>query len=162
MSRTLTREVTIARRAYRLDPDRVERMMNGILPEPILRHYVVVDQRRYPPKQVIAEITGLDRADFTTHQARRILMNLGFAVGRRSAPASGPRKPTPAEEPEGPLAETMRAFVGRWVAIAGDEVLVAADSPHEVVRWLARHRRMADSMFRVPDDEVAAAGLAPL
>lgn len=161
MSRTLTREVTIARRAYRLDPDRVERMMNGILPEPILSHYVVVNQRRYPPSRSSQRSPGGPRR-LQTHQARRILMNLGFAVGRRSAPPRGPGKPTRGEEPEGPLAETMRAFVGRWVAIAGDEVLVAADSPHEVVRWLARHRRMADSMFRVPDDEVAAAGLAPL
>jgi hypothetical protein len=48
------------------------------------------------------------------------------------------------------------------VAVADDEVLVAAPTPHAVVSWLAQHGRKADSMFRVPEDELAASGLAPL
>jgi len=38
----------------------------------------VINGRRWPPKQVLALVTGLDRADFTTHQARRALTRLGF------------------------------------------------------------------------------------
>jgi hypothetical protein len=60
------------------------------------------------------------------------------------------------------LARALGSFVGLWVAVADDEVLVAADTPQEVVAWLARHGRRADSMFRVPEDELAMSGLAPL
>ena len=38
-----------------------------MLPDPVREHYAVVHGRRYPPKQVLACVTGLDRADFTTH-----------------------------------------------------------------------------------------------
>jgi hypothetical protein len=49
------------------------------------------------------------------------------------------------------------------VAVADDELLVAAATPHEVVGWLAQHGRRAESsMFRVPEDELALGGLAPL
>lgn len=48
------------------------------MPEPLRGHYVLVEGRRYPPKQVLSLATGLDRADFATHQARRTLKRLGF------------------------------------------------------------------------------------
>jgi len=51
---------------------------------------------------------------------------------------------------------------GQWVAIKDDELLVATATPKELVGWLSRHNRRADSMFCVPEDEIAAAGLAPL
>ncbi len=54
-------------------------------------HFVVVGTRRFPRKQVVGELTGLDRADFTTHQARRPLIRLGFSAGRRIAGTSNPR-----------------------------------------------------------------------
>lgn len=53
-------------------------------PEPVKEHYVVVSGRRFPPKQVLGVVTGLDRADFTTHQARAVLRRIGFGVFRRS------------------------------------------------------------------------------
>jgi hypothetical protein len=59
------------------------------------------------------------------------------------------------------LAETLRPFIGLWVAVHGDEVLVAAPSPKEVVAWLSQHRRRAQSMFRVVDSEQAITGAAP-
>jgi hypothetical protein len=61
-----------------------------------------------------------------------------------------------------PSAEVLEPFVGQWVATKGPEVLVAAEDPREVVSWLTEHRQQADSMFRVPRDEVEASGLAPL
>jgi hypothetical protein len=79
---------TIAGRRFELDREAVERALTPELPEPLRDHYVVVAGRRYPPKQALAAVTGLDRADFTTHQARRILTRLGF-VGRRPPPAGG-------------------------------------------------------------------------
>ena len=60
-----------------------------------------------------------------------------------------------------PLVEALRPFIGLWVAVRDDEVLVAAPSPKEVVAWLAQHRQGAQSMFRVPGSEQAVTGVAP-
>jgi hypothetical protein len=59
------------------------------------------------------------------------------------------------------LAESLRPFIGLWVAIRGDEVLVAAPSPKDVVAWLTQHGQRAQSMFLVPDSEQAVIGAAP-
>lgn len=174
---TSVKQVTIAKRGFALRRDRVERLMRQVLPEPLTSHYVVIGRHRYPPKQVIGLVTGLDRADFTSHQARRVLMGLGFSVGRRDPvpssahsegrPAQAPRRTASsaaiAKERRGhELAETLRSFPGQWVAVKDEELLVAAPTPKEVVGWLARHDQRADSMFRVPEDELALSGLAPL
>src|SRR5439155_17245677 len=68
---------TVSGTVFELDPERIEEAVARVLPDPVREHYVVVRGRRYPPKQVLACVTGLDRADFTTHQARRILRRLG-------------------------------------------------------------------------------------
>jgi hypothetical protein len=181
MPETSVKAVTIAKQRFELDSGRVERAVRRALPEPIASHYVVIDRRRYPPKQAIGLVTGLDRADFTSHQARRILMGLGFAVGRRRPPSADlhdvelagaerrvagiQRSPATSAGPAArrrELAETLRSFRGQWVAIGDGELLVAAPTPKEVVGWLAQHGRQAESMFRVPEDELALGGLAPL
>lgn len=154
------RAVQISGQRFDLDPRRIVRAVSRALPEPVRDHYVVIEGRRYPPKQVIALATGLDRADFTTHQARRILRRLGFTAARRAArPASSagaaPRKPN--ADP----VESLRPHIGEWVAVRADDVLVAADTPAAVLAWLAQHDQTADSMFRVPENEAAASGAAP-
>src|SRR3954452_5019428 len=90
MPETTERQVRIAGQLFVLRTGDVRRALYKVQPEPISSHFVVVDDRRFPPKQVISAVTGLDRADFTTHQARRTLMRLGFAAGRREARASVP------------------------------------------------------------------------
>jgi hypothetical protein len=180
MTGMTARIVTVAGQRFELRRDEVEGLMRNVLPEPIASHYVVIDRRRYPPKQVLGVITGLDRADFTSHQARRILMGLGFQAGRRpgrdllDAGGESDTQPVPTRSSaarshsSGPAplprasAETLEPFVGQWVATKGTEVLVAADDPRTVVSWLAEHRQQADSMFRVPANEFEASGLAPL
>jgi hypothetical protein len=174
MAETRSRTVTIGGRRHELGSELVERAMQTVLPEPITSHYVVINQRRYPPKQVIGRVTGLDRADFTTHHARRVLMRLGFAVGRTPSRGAGSSDAEPRAAaglrpaPSTPVtaahdsAEALRPFLGQWVAVKDEEVLVAADSPRRVVAWLAANGQRADSMFRVPEDELAASGLAPL
>lgn len=163
--------MTVSGHEYSLDSTSVEAALQGALPEPIQEHFVVINGRRWPPKQVLALVTGLDRADFTTHQARRALTRLGFTAGRAASrrhtqaasPAAAPPRPTAsgtAGRPE-PLVEALRPFIGLWVAVRGDEVLVAAPSPKEVVAWLAQHHQRAQSMFRVLDSEQAIAGAAP-
>jgi hypothetical protein len=164
--------MTVSGHQYDLDPRGVEAALDGVLPEPIHEHFVVINGRRWPPKQVLALVTGLDRADFTTHQARRALTRLGFPAGRAAgrkghhpagSPAGAPSRPVAsgAVGPPATLAEALRPFIGLWVAVRGDEVLVAASSPKEVVAWLSRHRQRAQSMFRVVDSEQAITGAAP-
>src|SRR6266568_5938600 len=107
--------MTISGQRYDLDARRVQEALQGELPEPITEHFIVVNGRRWPPKQVLALVTGLDRADFTTHQARRALTRLGFPAGRTAsarvrhaggaaAAASSPSAPVQAT----PLVEALR------------------------------------------------------
>lgn len=163
--------MTVSGHTYDLDPHQVEQALRGELPEPITEHFVVINGRRWPPKQALALVTGLDRADFTTHQARRALTRLGFTAGRAARPGkhgragSVPGEPRPAgvrtSPGSQPLAEALRPFIGQWVAVRDDEVLVAAHSPKEVVAWLARHQQKAQSVFRVPESEDAISRAAP-
>lgn len=164
--------MTVSGHKFDLDSRGVEAALEGVLPEPIHEHFVVISGRRWPPKQVLAVVTGLDRADFTTHQARSILTRLGFPAARaaslpepRVGAAHDGLSPTPVASEtnpgKSPLAEALRPFIGLWVAIRGNEVLVAAPSPKDVVAWLTQHGQRAQSMFRVPDSEQAITGAAP-
>ncbi|HMI99517.1 MAG TPA: hypothetical protein VK488_06780 [Gaiellaceae bacterium] len=62
----------------------------------------------------------------------------------------------------GRQAEALRPHMGKWIALAGPtDVLVAADTPQEVLAWLARHERRARyGMFRVPVSLAEAEGAA--
>lgn len=163
--KTVVRHVTIAGHPFVLRRSNIVDALREVDPEPIARHYVVVGTRRFPPKQVISQVTGVDRADFTTHQARRTLIRLGFSAGRRPVKASGPVSAGAQRQtddvPER-LAARLRPLSGKWVAIKDDDIIHASESPHELVGWLNQHGRKADSMFRVPEDELAMTGLAPL
>ena len=80
----------------------------------------------------------------------------------RAAPGTGPgawQRASPVTART--LVEALRPFIGLWVAVRGDEVLVAAPSPKDVVAWLAQHGQRAQSMFRVPDSDQAITGAAP-
>lgn len=153
-----TRHVKIAGQPFSLRTADVIRALRNVDPEPISSHFVVIGGRRYPPKQAICAVTGLDRADFTTHQARRTLMRLGFLAGRRGARVTDRMGTSPSEG----LGERLRPHAGFWVAIKDEDVLHVATTPHELVSWLSQHGQKADSVFRVPEDDRAATGLAPL
>ena len=154
------RAVQISGQQFDLDPRRIVRAVARALPEPVRDHYVVIEGRRFPPKQVIALATGLDRADFTTHQARRILRRLGFTAARRTAQPTPPVAHAPKHPAPSPV-ERLRPHIGEWVAVKDDDVLVAAETPAAVLAWLSQHDQTADSMFRVPASEAAAGGAAP-
>jgi hypothetical protein len=154
---------TISGHVFELEHEAVEEAVGSVLPDPVREHYVVVRGRRYPPKQLLACATGLDRADFTTHQARRILKRLGF-VAARAEPVEQRGVGDVRDGPYGGRqAVLLEPYKGKWVAMAGPlEVLVAADTPQEVVAWLARHeRRAAYGMLRVPLHDWEAGGMAP-
>jgi hypothetical protein len=156
-------QFTIAGEEFELEQGTIEARLRSHLPDPVQEHYVVVRGRRFPPKQVISCVTGLDRADFTTHQARRILRRLGFVAARAAHDEEHAGAPSGIGHRGGRQAEALRPHMGKWVALAGPtDVLVAADSPQEVLAWLARHERRAPyGMFRVPVSPTEAEGAAP-
>ncbi len=131
----------VAGQDFDLTASAVERSVARVDPEPIREHYAIVTGRRYPPKQVLAAATGLDRADFTTHQARAVLRRLGFGVYRRGV--AGAEAVAGDRHVGGAEADLLGAYRGRWVAQDGGEVLFDADAPEAVLRWLRRHGRSA-------------------
>lgn len=145
----------VAGQDFGLTASAVERSVVDVDPEPIREHYVVVRGRRYPPKQVLAEATGLDRADFTTHQARAVLRRLGFGVYCRGVaqPSAGA---STADGPRGGAEAALLAqYQARWVAHDGLEVIFDADGPEAVLRWLRRYGRSA-RVWLVPSSPIEA------
>lgn len=56
----------------------VENAMRGQDPELIQKYVVEVGGTVFPPKQVLAHVTGWERQSFTTMEAQRVLNRLGF------------------------------------------------------------------------------------
>lgn len=145
--------VVVAGREFDLRRPDVERAARDLTPEPIRDHYAVIAGMRFPPKQILAAITGLDRADFTTNQARAVLRRLGFATGRARAGSGAPAHAVEAAAPyRASEADVLRPHVGKWVALKDGAVLVASESPEQILAWLRLHRKQGDAMFRVPLD----------
>jgi hypothetical protein len=69
--------------------------MRGVQPEPIREHFVEVDGTAFPPKQVLAHVTGWDRLSFTTMEATRVLIRLGFVCRRVGSRPSARQVPGP-------------------------------------------------------------------
>jgi hypothetical protein len=77
-------EVTISGERYRLTTEQVEHRLEGISPERVRNHAVVVGDKWFPVKQAFEVVTGLDRLDFNTEQARSAFRRLGLEVRRVS------------------------------------------------------------------------------
>lgn len=75
---------TINGTRFELSPAQVRRTMSNVAPEPLRDHGVKIDGQIYPVKQVLTEVTGLDRLDFQSMQARSVLKRLGFELWRSS------------------------------------------------------------------------------
>ena len=103
---------------------------------------------------MLAAVTGLDRSDFTTHEARSVLRRLGFGVHRRGyvpSPRDGDTRDgdMSAWPHRGAEAAALEPYIGRWIAQDGLEVLYDADSPYDVVRWL-RTNGLRATVWKVP------------
>jgi hypothetical protein len=77
--------VIVGGREFNLTRQQVETAMRGVDPEAIREHVVEVLDTVFPPKQVLATVTGWERTSFTTMEAQRVLAKLGF-VCRRARP----------------------------------------------------------------------------
>ena len=73
---------TVGGRPLDLAAEQVSRAMKQVEPEAIREHLVEMNGTVYPPKQVLAVVTGWARTTFTTMEAERVLMRLGFVCRR--------------------------------------------------------------------------------
>lgn len=78
-----TLSFTLLGEQFHLSRVQVEQTMQGVTPEPIHTHAVEINGVRYPVKQALERVTGVDRADFISTAARRHFRRLGFQVVRQ-------------------------------------------------------------------------------
>ena len=76
----------VAGRALEVCRDEVEAVARRLEPEPVQTHWVEVAGKRFPPKQLVAEVARakgvpLSRVEFNTMAARSLLRRLGLRVG---------------------------------------------------------------------------------
>ena len=72
------RRMVVGGRELDLTANDVLDTMRNVEPEPIREHLVEIGDTEFPPKQVLATVTGWDRQSFTTMEANRVLTRLGF------------------------------------------------------------------------------------
>lgn len=173
--------VQIAGHVFELHQSEVAKLVGHLEPAEIRDHFVEIRGRRYPVKQALGAVTGLDPSDFTSQHARSALRRLGLPVGRLSSthpanaahgsahsavrlsePATMGQTAAPEETATSmDLARALRSYRNRWVAIQRHEVITDQDSFSETVAWLRAHRIKADAVFLVPEDPTRLlAGLA--
>lgn len=152
----------ISGREFDLERRDVERQARLLEPEPIQRHFVEIGDARYTVKQIVAAVTGLDRNAFTSQQARAVLLRLGLRVGALDATGTAAEAVVPYRAQAAPWwvrnPDALAPHQGKWVALGDTAVLVAADSPTEVVAWLSARKVCALAMFRVSRGEMDLPG----
>ena len=74
----------VAGQEVEIDREGVERAMQDEKPERLHSHGVEINGKIWPPKQAFELVSGFDRLDFTTQEARRVLKALGFRTFRAS------------------------------------------------------------------------------
>jgi hypothetical protein len=82
--------VTVGGRSIELTREAVVARMRSEEPEPLREHLVEVSDNAFPPKQVLATLTGWDRQTFTTMEAQRVLTKVGFVSRRVSETVNAP------------------------------------------------------------------------
>ncbi|SFL38148.1 DUF6884 domain-containing protein [Geodermatophilus ruber] len=88
-----------------LDAGTVRSALRGVTPDAVREHWVDVDGVHWPPKQVFALATGLERTEFTSHTALRQLQRLGLRTSKWGPSGTSP-KPAPEPLPEATPAST--------------------------------------------------------
>jgi hypothetical protein len=76
-------------RDFDASKEEVESAMRGETPDLIQKYVVEVNGTVYPPKQVLARVTGWPRQSFTTMEAQRVLTRIGFTCRKAGSLADG-------------------------------------------------------------------------
>ena len=72
----------LAGRDVELAPEDLAKAAWGLKPAPVRKYAIEVGGRRYPPKQLVARMTGLGLSEFTTQEAIRVMRVLGAELVR--------------------------------------------------------------------------------
>lgn len=107
----------VAGEQFDLEAADVVHGLAGRRPEAIQTHWVYVEGTRWPPKQVLEVVTGVDRSRFISHAALRALQGLGFTTSDIPRTKKGPssrsvaraRVVTPTQTPAEVLESLHRA-----------------------------------------------------
>lgn len=67
-------------RTFNLEIKDVQNAVKGKEPERIQKYAVSIGGKEYPIKQVVRLATKLDSAEFTAHDAYRVLRKIGFGI----------------------------------------------------------------------------------
>jgi len=67
-------------KSFNLEKEEVVKAMKNVEPERISKYYVEIHGRKYPIKQVIAQMLKVLRISFTSMDAYNILNRLGFEI----------------------------------------------------------------------------------
>ena len=62
------------------DQTYIDKALKNVPTEDMRQYYVIVNEEKYPPKQVLAHTLKLGRVEFTTMDAASILRRLGFKL----------------------------------------------------------------------------------
>jgi len=65
---------------YDFERKDVENAVKGADPGSIQKYAVTVHGKEYPIKQVVRLLTDLDSAEFTAHDAYRVLRKIGYGI----------------------------------------------------------------------------------
>ncbi|WP_328447686.1 hypothetical protein [Amycolatopsis sp. NBC_00438] len=125
-------------------------------PEPIHKHWVSVDDRQWPPRQLFERATGVARSEFISHAAIRHLRRLGFSTSPLPQESEVPADPRPREPKTTPppppidIASAVTSFI-ELLRFFGDEDLSS--------RVLRLEDRLEGADRENVDDRVAAEGM---
>ncbi len=109
---------TLNGREHELTRDHVDHHLRGVTPEPIRKLAVKIAGTWFPVNQAFEAATGVARASFISHTARRHLAALGYEVtedlkSRGRAPAGSEDRPTRFAGPRRPATASTGA-AGEW------------------------------------------------
>lgn len=95
----MTVSFQLAGRRYELAASQIHDVLSLHHPEPPTQYWVEIDGARWPVKQVLALVTGLDRSEFQSQSSRRVLHKLGFEIGKDDDPLRALARPRRAARP---------------------------------------------------------------
>ena len=65
---------------FEFEPKDVHNAVKGKEPEKIQKYAIKLGSKEFPIKQVVRLLTKLDSAEFTAHDAYRVLRKIGFGI----------------------------------------------------------------------------------
>lgn len=77
-------EAKISNKTREITKEKILHTLNGIVPLHIYKYYIIIYDKKFPIKQIIAETLKISPMAFTSQQAYKILQKLGFDIKEQS------------------------------------------------------------------------------